>query len=390
MNPEEHPIRSAAAILSASLATAAAAQTPGFWLVGMPPEATGGGVSSLSQDGSVAGGATGWQTTSLPIVQYAPGYTWTAAGGRHDFGLEPGMPQGSAVQAMNSDGQVLVGWMHGGGPPRRSFRRVGAGPLQDLGTAGWANSEALGVSGDGGTVVGWNHGGSGFGQAFRWTETGGMQPLGYLRPNGSRSQAFGISRDGTTIVGESQSDGFSGPVEAFVWREGTGMQALPGLPGAWVNENSARATNTDGSVIVGMGAAISRTHAIRWVNGVPEDLGLLPGYLDSVAWAMNDDGSVIAGACTGVPTTTGFVWTEVSGLQSISAYLAAHGVALPPNYLLQDVYAVSGDGLTFGGAALNLSTNQPEGFVATIPAPSALIVVSVPALVLAKRRRRGG
>jgi uncharacterized membrane protein len=208
LSGQELSVRSLA-FISLFLTGAAAAQTPGFWLVGIATGASGSEVRALNQDGSVAVG--------FSIGATIPGFRWTAAGGRQDFGLEAGMPTGTPAYAVNSDGSIIVGDMYGS-VPHRAYRRVGAAPLQDLGPLlSYQSVIARGVSGDGNVVVG--HGetisaGTPFGQACRWTPATGMQPLGWLRPGSILSQALDVSRDGTTIVGESMSSAN----EAFVWR----------------------------------------------------------------------------------------------------------------------------------------------------------------------------
>jgi len=257
----------AAALITTSmvLAGAARAQTAGFWLVGNSPGATSGGVSALSQDGQIAAGASGNGTIG-------PGFVWTAQAGRYDFGLEPGMPPFTPVAAMSSAGSVLAGYAIGGSfPQHHAYRRVGSGPVQDLGALpNYPFSEARGISGDGSIVVGrsrdlqFDY----LGQAFRWTESGGMQGLGYLRPGGNFSRANGISRDGTTIVGVSQSGGPGNPTEGFVWTQPGGMAPLPLVPGATYPDSSARGVSADGSVIVGDGGTPSGFgHAVRWAAG---------------------------------------------------------------------------------------------------------------------------
>jgi hypothetical protein len=64
-----------------------------------------------------------------------PGFVWTAATGRYDFGLEPGMPINTVSVDATNDGQTLVGSfsnVNGGTYPTHAYRKVGSGPLQDL------------------------------------------------------------------------------------------------------------------------------------------------------------------------------------------------------------------------------------------------------------------
>lgn len=371
-------MRSFVAILCALMCCAAAAgQTPGFWLTGISPGREGSQVSSISADGRVASGSS-----------EGVGFTWTRESGRYDFGLEPGMPVLTFPMATNAEGGVIAGGMYPDITPYggRAFRRVGSGPMVDLGVLpGTTRSLARGISGDGSVVVGgceYSQSTEAYGQAFRWTPQGGMQGLGYALPFGSYSVARAVSRDGTTIVGQSQSGGTGNHTDAFVWREGAGMQALPGLPGSdsWT---SASAVSADGSVIVGQAETTSNLlHAVRWTASGIQDLGVPPGYLQSLALAVNDDGSVIGGRLS---NDNAFVWTSSTGILPLSSYLAAAGVSVPPGIKLASVLAISADGRTFAGFAINLQTSVQEGFVATIPAPaSGVVLLLLPAL----RRRR--
>ena len=366
-------------------AGAVSAQTPGFWLTGLAPTTTSGSAPGLSQDGLVAVGGSSNGTI-------APGFSWTRSGGRYDFGLEPGMPTSTYAFATDALGQTIVGSMSDSQHSPRAYRRVGNAPLENLGVLpNELRSYAQGVSGDGSVIVGrCEHTtmGNAYGQAFRWTQGGGMQGLGYLRPDGTFSESKGISRDGTTIVGVSQSGGpFGGPAEGFVWTAANGMRSLPTLPNANIPDTEAEAVNRDGSVVVGVGnSSDGRSHAIRWTSAGAQDLGLLPSGRGSVAYAVSDDGSVIAGSATVGSNMIAMVWMQPLGMVRLRDYLAGQGVSVPAGVLITTCYAVSGDGRTFAGIAQDTATSFYQGFVATIPAPSTLIVSFS---LFALRRRRG-
>jgi probable HAF family extracellular repeat protein len=383
------PSHAAIAVVIGFAAVAVAQPQAGFWFPGLAPNTTGGTVLAVSQDGSVAAGANGGFNGTYSI---APGYTWTRERGRYDYGLEPGMPIRSPAYAISSDGSVLAGQYDNLPQGQfRAFRRVGASPIQDLGLLpGELRANARGVSGDGSIVVGYaehNSTSTPLGLAFRWTEQTGMQGLGYARPNGTYAEARGISRDGSTIVGMSQSGGAVGPVDAFMWTASGGMHALAPLPASPVVYAEANAVNADGSVIAGYASnAAGQSHAVRWTSAGSLDLGVVAPSTTSYAYAMSDDGDVIGGILNGIgPFDLAFVWTPDSGMSLLSDYLTSHGVIVPAGYRLEDVYAISGDGLTFGGVARNLSTNVRQGFVATVPAPCSLLILLAPAL---RGRRR--
>src|SRR5688572_25119474 len=116
----------------------AGAQT-GFWAVGVAPEQEWSWGFGLSQDGRTATGASG-----LPG---SVAYTWTLAGGRDDFGLEPGMPALTSAYALSSDGGVVAGTLSPDWVVKHAFRWTGSGPLEDLGTLyNWPRSHAEDIS----------------------------------------------------------------------------------------------------------------------------------------------------------------------------------------------------------------------------------------------------
>jgi probable HAF family extracellular repeat protein len=211
--------------------------------------------------------------------------------------------------------------------------------------------------------------------------------LGYAKPGDFFSRANGVSRDGKTIVG------VSGPEypDAFVWTEAHGMKALPQLPNPTYYSATARAVNANGTVVVGSASSsLGKTHAVRWTAQGIEDL-VLNTYPNqhSSTFAVSDDGSIVGGSVQMGAQGLGFLWTEGLGLVSAADYLALHGVLVPSNLLLMQVYAISGDGLTFGGLAYDINAGQSQGFVATVPAPGALLAFLLPMVMAARRRARG-
>jgi uncharacterized membrane protein len=165
------------------------------------------------------------------------------------------------------------------------------------------------------------------------------------------------------------------------------MRALPQLPGAPYEFSYANAASADGSVVVGSSPLGSGERAVRWTSAGVQDLGSVPGLRDPIAYAVSDAGDVVGGLGSGNgPFNLAFVWTPSTGMQLLSDYLAAHGVWVPAGYRLEEVRVVSGDGRTFAGNIRNLSTNEREGFVATVPTPSAMLVLILPAVRRRPRR----
>jgi probable HAF family extracellular repeat protein len=379
MKPVQHIALLAAALAACS---APACAEPGFWLTDWAPGSNFSTVTGLTSNGSVA---VGYSISGQRIQ----GFAWTQEQGRMDFG-----GYDTRAFGISSDGTSVVGSTSTEVTPSRPYRRVGPGPFEDLGLLpNYTRGRSSGVSGDGSIVVGTNERGSMSsvdGQAFRWTPQTGVVGLGYLRTQGTYSEALAISRDGTTIVGNSQSFGSGGPFEAYYWREGIGMQALPGLPNAPAVSTHAYATSADGRFVVGDAlATLSTYRAIRWTtDGGMLDLGTLSGYRVARAFGVSDDGRTVAGNLSSSSTlpSTAFVWTEGLGMELMSVFLARNGVVMPNGVIITQCNAVSGDGLTFAGVAFRSDLGS-QGFVATIPGPSVLMVLGLRLLTVTRRRR---
>ncbi len=182
-------------------------------------------------------------------------FRWISGFGMQDIGTLGGTS--ATALAVSADGEVVAGYSSlAGDSTVRAFRWTSATDMEDLGTLGGTNSYAYGISGDGSLVVGNGQLGSGEYHAFRWTEgTTGLVDLGTL--GGTSSSAAAISSDGTVIVGGSQIEGNSA-WRAYRWTSDTGMQTVED----WLRANgvvvpeditfAADATNSDGSVVVGI------------------------------------------------------------------------------------------------------------------------------------------
>jgi probable HAF family extracellular repeat protein len=115
-----------------------------------------------------------------------------------------------------------------------------------------------------------------------------LRDLGTL-PGDVSSVAWGINARGD-VVGWSGSS----PCHAFLYRDGAGMVALPGLPGQTFT--LARGINDAGRVVgSGWGPGLAR-HAVRWSPGLAEDLGVLDGT--SEGWDIGRTGVTVGSSPT--------------------------------------------------------------------------------------------
>lgn len=180
-------------------------------------------------------------------------FRWTQTDGMIDLGTLGGT--NSFAYGASADGSVVVGGASiAGDVESHAFRWTQAGGMIDLDPLGNRDSGARDVSADGSVVVGYVTIGMS-NRAFRWTQAGGMVDLGTL--GGTHSHAYGVSADGTVVVGDSNIAN-NASKRAFRWTQATGMQSVEDWLRAsgvlvpnditWV----ANATNSDGSVVVGL------------------------------------------------------------------------------------------------------------------------------------------
>jgi probable HAF family extracellular repeat protein len=322
---------------------------------------------------------------------------------------------GAAVQAISANGSVVVGVSDG-----RVFRWSPDQGLTYLSPRDTLHTFYAGVSADGSTIVSSIAESTGIFSASRWTAQGdGWQTLGGLpdqsSPDGAEtSSGWGVSGDGSTVVGLGWHTNYK--AEAFQWTEATRMVGLgqpanrssrasaisadastvvgffehPSFgyrrPVRWVNggqpdlflgsdlPGEATAANSDGSVIVGAASLTgSGNHAFLYsdANGV-QDLGIIGddpyGFSQSVANGVSDNSTVVGWVGDIFNASPqGFVWTPDGGMVFVNDYLAAQGVIVPDEWYITSVTAISADGKTIGGQAINLNRVAYAGWIARVP-----------------------
>jgi probable HAF family extracellular repeat protein len=238
---------------------------------------------AVSADGGVVVGRTLGTGFTWGMRLYS--FRWIRSSGGHRLirnDLE------SEAHGVSAEGNIIVGWSRNDRHRPRAYRWTAGVGLQDLGTLGGEESRAMAVSADGRVVVGWAQNGQFLVRAFRW-ENGIMQDLGTL--GGEESRAMAVSADGRVVVGWAEDGQFR--VRAFRWENGV-MQNLGTLHG----RSEALGVSADGSVVVGFYInAAGYQRAFRWTaaEGM-QDLGALPGTIQSIAYGVSAYGNVVVGS----------------------------------------------------------------------------------------------
>jgi uncharacterized membrane protein len=347
-----------------------------------------------------------------------------------------GLGEGTQVNDISGNGQVAVGRTTA--LPTWAFRWE-AGVLTVLGGTIVGGEEAYAASFDGGVIVGESPGRDAT-QAVQW-QGGGMTTL--VTPEGYDGPgiAFGTSANGSVIVGTVSrphgiptacrwEDGQPSLEEGLImvdvsadgsvalgltgllWDDGTTTQLGTGT--AEYNHVVTLALSANGHVAVGLrldepigpwGVTSQDdpnvpSPATRWVDGVPESLGYLPGGVESFTPSdVSGDGSVIVGYTIDdpngwvpfLPSPDGAVmWTAATGPLDLQELLASEFSLDLTGWTLTDAIGVSDDGMTIVGNGLydeGLSDGPvAQAWIAHIPEPvSAALLVLGTGLALRPR-----
>ncbi len=313
---------------------------------------------------------------------------------------EPADALSSEFYAVSADGAVAVGVVQIG-VNTYAVRWAESSGVALLGTLGGRSSRALAVSADGQVVAGWSYDFAGYTRAFRWTSATGMQNMGTFYGHRA-SEAYAVSADGSMIAGVVTH----GSVwEPFCWRAagnvwlldtspywdftpralssdgqiiagfgrnaGGGIRALCKTPEGMLNlgtlggsESRAYALSPDGQIVVGSATIPDgRARAFRWRNGAMENLGVPPGFIESIAYGVSADGNAVVGELLRMEGShyVSYValWTPADGMVNLNERFAN---LLSDGSVLLVARAISADGSTVVGVGRR-PTGKVEGFI---------------------------
>ena len=338
----------------------------------------GGTVESRAYAVTNSGVVGGWAMSA----NGQEAYRWTSTTGMQPMGDFSTGTFGSGIHAINGDGSHMGGFGTTNTGTIATEFRVPGPVLRSLGSTPtyqptWIN----GMSADGTILAGF----SASGRPFRSTPTA-TQQLPDFAGGGTPSDARAVSADGSTVVGSGNS---TLGLEAFRYTVAGGLQGIGDLPGGQF-ESRAWDVNADGSVIVGSGNSTPYgSQAFRWtpsgIVGLPAGGTLYPRQ----AMAVSDDGNVVVGSASHLVTpfnSEPFIWDPTNGTRSLIAVLVEGGADLTgwSNLWVEDI---SPDGLTIVGYGRN-ANGADEAFIATIPEPTSVAMLTLAAASLLRRARR--
>ena len=115
-------------------------------------------------------------------------------------------------------------------------------------------------------------------------------------------------------------------------------------------------------------------------------LGYLPGGgFQSKAMGVSADGSVVVGGSDSASGSEAFIWDTANGMQNLK-YLLENNCGLDlTGWALRGARNISANGLTIVGRGTN-PDGFSEGWIATIPEPTTLLLLGLGGLLLRHRK----
>jgi uncharacterized membrane protein len=255
----------------------------------------------------------------------------------------PGIGSREFAKAVSDDGRLIVGGTNSGAMLWRPEGPTVLGP-------GYCED----VDATGAVVVGELLTFHGF-VAFAYFTTGALIDLPPAEGD-LESLAFAVDASGALAVGST-----SGPsTRACLWNTTGGPPTILDSPALLA---CAKDISGDGRVIVGYSFDGTSNAAVRWVDGVYEEI--IPAEMGAVATGVSSDGRVIVGTASHFGGA--FVWDAVHGARSLQLIVPSD--RLNPTVLwLERATGISDDGRKIVGTGLAADTLDSFAWEIELPA----------------------
>lgn len=316
---------------------------------------------AVNADGSIAvGEAIDSNGTYRAIL-------WTRTGMRWLSDLE------SAANGIDASGSTIAGHVRQNGDLVPVVWRATDNYVTTSLNWPWADRRFISISGisaNGTVIVGSNLTPTGGSEGFRWTQGTGFVSLEGIQP-GKYVDVLAVSGSGVVVVGKGADA--SGALVPFRWQNGASA-SLGAIGQGGSGSGEARATNIDGSVIVGQAPSPLGFQAFRWMDGQMIGLGdLSGGSYSSIAYGVSDNGRRVVGMSSGMNSNAiaadmAFLWDDdAPGMQQLLDAMRVRGFEeLPLGWIMQKAVAISADGKVIVGEGPGPSARISQGWRVTL------------------------
>ncbi|MDB5885646.1 MAG: hypothetical protein JWR74_1817 [Polaromonas sp.] len=226
----------------------------------------------------------------------------------------------SVLYGINDQGEVAGAYNTS--VAMRPFRAVRRAGLQELALPPGGTGGVAYAINELGEAAGYASGTAGV-QAVWWTRQGAVRLLQSAGNQTARALDLNDRGDVVGVSGDAVRT-------AVVWPQKGGMVSLAPLPGFRHSEAVSISENgTMVGVAIGVGEFLNRARGVLWPagGGAPQDLGVLPGGVDTRARDVNSRGEVV-GTSSSTSGDRAFVWTASTGMLDLNTLVAVPGLVM--------------------------------------------------------------
>lgn len=341
----------------------------------------GASPTGISADGSVVAGTN--------ASQY---FRWTPGGGVVTIGgTAPGVGGAGGQAKISDDGRYIAGTAIDPTNNLYTMSRYDAVSgqwtnLPSLGaTSGQSTSSAWGISGDGNTVVGLGWVNAGTANAISWQANSNITTSLGTSVAGRSTRANATNSDGSVIAGwQDSSTGFR---QAAVWSGGA--QTLLTAPNGNPLSEAGDVSSNGQWVVGGSNASATAGQPWRWSQATGTEIltSIFNPSWSGSGTGIADNGWIVGFMRPFGPALfgEGFIWFPGQGMVNLTDYARSIGVPIPTGTVLSLPLAISADGLTISGQGR--SSTGAIGWVITIPAPGASMLLALGGVAALRRKR---